>query len=492
MSGALAAVKIASMATMFFLTLIMGSIPLRSKSFKENQLVISLSSAFSGGLFLAVGLLHLLPDATESFENYYTSTTTYTLANQNTDTASSNSSSNASSSSDSSSDQNTVDCDTTQAHFPFHMFITAISFSLILMIEKVIGSKYHDMLHSDHHHDHNHNHDHGQTENKKADIECNQHKQQVNSEQSQKSSKIAPYKEVEKVQFVEENTSPIISIQRNCENQYSQRKDETMQNETINKTSLQGDLSPGTSMMMALKLNIEQSGVTDSVKDEISYMGPKKGVESLINQVSNRIQQNQNIQSDKQEFQINIVNQQVPDNQIPPSQQRKIGVIRQASKELDKIQKNQKVSITPIIIQLAFGIHATLEGLAIGVQDNLGLCLTISLAVICHKWAEGLVVGIALKKTGIPVNRATFMIALQGTMNPFGIGLGWVLSDAGDLVSGILVSISAGTFLYIATIEVIVEEFNLERYKIIKFILFLVAIGFISSLWAVQQATGAG
>ncbi|KAL4436171.1 hypothetical protein ABPG74_018155 [Tetrahymena malaccensis] len=485
------------------MTLIMGSIPLRSKSFKENPMVMSLSSAFSGGLFLAVGLIHLLPDATDSFDSYYTSTTTYTLANQNPDAASSNSASN-NSSSNSNSDSNTVDCDTTQKHFPFHMFITALSFSLILMIEKVIGSKYHDMLHGDHNHDHNHNHSHdhnhnhvhdhekGEKNKKYSETECNQNKQQVNSEQSQKSSKVSPYKEVEKAQFEEENTSPIISVQRNCENLSSQRKDETFQNETINKTSLQGDISPGTSMMMALKLNIDNSAVmTDRIKDEISYIKPKKGVEQLMDQVSNRASQNQNLKSEKQEFQAEQEIKRIPDNQITQSQQRKMDVIGHISKEMEQMQKNKKMSITPFVIQLAFGIHATLEGLAIGVQQNLGLCLTISLAVICHKWAEGLVVGIALKKAGVSVNRATFMIALQGMMNPFGIGLGWALSDAGDLVSGILVSISAGTFLYIAAVEVIVEEFNLERYKIVKFFLFLVAIGFISSLWAVEQATGA-
>lgn len=41
-------------------------------------------------------------------------------------------------------------------------------------------------------------------------------------------------------------------------------------------------------------------------------------------------------------------------------------------------------------------------------------------------------------------------------MNPIGIGIGWLLSDQGYLITGIFESISAGTFVYIATIEVIV------------------------------------
>jgi zinc transporter 1/2/3 len=48
------------------------------------------------------------------------------------------------------------------------------------------------------------------------------------------------------------------------------------------------------------------------------------------------------------------------------------------------------------------------------------------------------------------------MIAIQATMNPIGVGIGWALSDQGPLVTGIFTSISAGTFLYIATLEVIV------------------------------------
>jgi len=46
-------------------------------------------------------------------------------------------------------------------------------------------------------------------------------------------------------------------------------------------------------------------------------------------------------------------------------------------------------------------------------------------------------------------------------MNPLGVSLGWILSDSGELMTGIFTSISAGTFVYIACMEVIVEEFAL-------------------------------
>lgn len=56
---------------MFAMTMFFGMLPLKLKAFKENKLVLALSNGFSGGLFLAVGILHLLPEAAENFENYY-------------------------------------------------------------------------------------------------------------------------------------------------------------------------------------------------------------------------------------------------------------------------------------------------------------------------------------------------------------------------------------------------------------------------------------
>jgi zinc transporter 1/2/3 len=32
----------------------------------------------------------------------------------------------------------------------------------------------------------------------------------------------------------------------------------------------------------------------------------------------------------------------------------------------------------------------TFEGLAIGIETNFSSCLGIAIAVVCHKWAEGL------------------------------------------------------------------------------------------------------
>jgi zinc transporter 1/2/3 len=127
-----------------------------------------------------------------------------------------------------------------------------------------------------------------------------------------------------------------------------------------------------------------------------------------------------------------------------------------------------------------------LEGLAIGLEKTWVKCLILSAAVLCHKWAEGITLGLSFKRANTDLKISTIMIFIQALMNPIGVGIGWILSDSGSLVVGIFMSISAGTFLYIATLEVIIEEFSDKRFRFEKFAFFLVSIGFVCGLWFLE------
>jgi zinc transporter 1/2/3 len=82
------------------------------------------------------------------------------------------------------------------------------------------------------------------------------------------------------------------------------------------------------------------------------------------------------------------------------------------------------------------------------------------------------------------------MIFVQSLMNPLGILVGWLLSGDGSLIEGVFKGISAGTFLYVATQEMIAQEFSISRFKYAKFLFFIIAFGFVSSLYFIQIAIG--
>jgi len=54
--------------------------------------------------------------------------------------------------------------------------------------------------------------------------------------------------------------------------------------------------------------------------------------------------------------------------------------------------------------------------------------MAIAGAVVCHKWAEGLTLGIAFRKANIDLNTSTIMICIQAAVNPIGVAVGWYLS----------------------------------------------------------------
>ena len=60
-------VKLGFTILVFLEATIMGLLPVLSKTFTENPIIIGAANAFSGGVFLAIALLHIMPEQTESW-----------------------------------------------------------------------------------------------------------------------------------------------------------------------------------------------------------------------------------------------------------------------------------------------------------------------------------------------------------------------------------------------------------------------------------------
>ncbi len=130
-------------------------------------------------------------------------------------------------------------------------------------------------------------------------------------------------------------------------------------------------------------------------------------------------------------------------------------------------------SITPYILLIALSVHGIFEGIALGVMNTIKECSILFSAIILHKWAAAFALGINFYKSGTETDLFIKMILLFTSFGPIGIIIGMIFSDAGNLIKGIMLSISGGTFIYVAASEVIVEEFSLSKKTNIKFLWFL-------------------
>ena len=140
-------------------------------------------------------------------------------------------------------------------------------------------------------------------------------------------------------------------------------------------------------------------------------------------------------------------------------------------------------SITPYILLLALGFHGLFEGMALGIQSDIQSTLSLFLAIVAHKWAASLTLGISFVKAGVARNQLIIMVMIFAFIGPVGVAIGLILSETADeIVQGIFLAISVGTFLYIACSEVLVEEFENPNNKYLKFIMFMLGGIFIGGL----------
>ena len=84
--------------------------------------------------------------------------------------------------------------------------------------------------------------------------------------------------------------------------------------------------------------------------------------------------------------------------------------------------------MTPFVILIGLGVHAIFEGLSLGMSKDTKSTLIFAIAIVMHKGAAGMSLGISLAKT-FPGEDAfiTKMLVLFAIFTPAGVIMGWVL-----------------------------------------------------------------
>lgn len=54
------------MIAFFFIVMVFGTLPIRSKKFKQRPLLRAIGATFAGCLFLNVSIMHILPEAADA------------------------------------------------------------------------------------------------------------------------------------------------------------------------------------------------------------------------------------------------------------------------------------------------------------------------------------------------------------------------------------------------------------------------------------------
>jgi zinc transporter 1/2/3 len=147
-------------------------------------------------------------------------------------------------------------------------------------------------------------------------------------------------------------------------------------------------------------------------------------------------------------------------------------------------------AITTYALVVILSVHSILEGAALGTEDTLVGSLAIFLAIIAHKGAAAFALGVGFQRSGFDRSRYMRLLLTFASMTPLGIVLGAGLEhllqgNYGRLFEGIFDCLAAGTFLYIAIIEIIGKEFATKTRSGLKFVVLCVGLGLmvVIALW---------
>jgi len=144
-------------------------------------------------------------------------------------------------------------------------------------------------------------------------------------------------------------------------------------------------------------------------------------------------------------------------------------------------------ALGPYMLILAMGVHAIFEGLALGLLSDFAGFLGFLLAIVFHKWAECMAVGISFLKNNVPIVNTLIALAAFSALTPLGIVAGIFFSDTGSKFKAILLGISGGTFLYIAIAEILSEEFNTKKNIVARYVAYVTGTSVMIIVWFAEQ-----
>lgn len=135
-----------------------------------------------------------------------------------------------------------------------------------------------------------------------------------------------------------------------------------------------------------------------------------------------------------------------------------------------------------ILAWAMLSVHSLVLGTSLGLSQEYAIAIMLYLAIITHKWAESFAIAIQLNKSTLTTRVSLAFFLLFALMSPLGIYIGWYYGhgvNTNGLMDPILLSISAGTFLYLGTLHGLDRCVMVERccnlkdfsYVIIGFLL---------------------
>ena len=144
-------------------------------------------------------------------------------------------------------------------------------------------------------------------------------------------------------------------------------------------------------------------------------------------------------------------------------------------------------SASPYVLTIILSVHSIIAGTSLGLETHISTSVVILLAILFHKGSAAFALMVSLHTAGTSPGRQKRVLSLFVLMTPLGLLLGSIAAAAltgttATLIEGAFDALAAGTFLYVAMLDIIDEELSIAEDKLMKFFLIVTGIGLMALL----------
>lgn len=137
--------------------------------------------------------------------------------------------------------------------------------------------------------------------------------------------------------------------------------------------------------------------------------------------------------------------------------------------------------VYPYVLLLILSVHSVIAGTSLGLEGTMAATIVIFIALIAHKGSAAFALGVGLHTSGVGAGTHRKLVTFFACMTPLGICLGTAfakLATAGTITrfEAVFDALAAGTFLYVAIMDIIAESYESREDSVGKFL--LVSAGF--------------
>lgn len=135
-----------------------------------------------------------------------------------------------------------------------------------------------------------------------------------------------------------------------------------------------------------------------------------------------------------------------------------------------------KNAIYPFLLTIVLSVHSLIAGTALGLEGSIAASLALLVAIIAHKGSAAFALGVSLRSARFPRRRLITTVAMFSCMTPIGVLTGLAFSRAlsgqtAVILEAVFDALAAGTFVYVAVLDIIDESFAEKVDLGIKFAL---------------------